>query len=370
MTARSRSRSRSRRRSPSPRAPESAFNDLEAALEERDPEAVGTIESALTDLDRISREANEGGAVASQEEIEAVHDTASDTFDAILPEEWKESDTEADFDLIDDHPRPDGGGGQRRRARAGRAGAPHRLRVLRVRPRAPAARPRPPGRRPRSRGWSGTGPRGEEGLAELIASDGSIRDLRDTRLALDEALEHARADHGRGRQRRHGDHERRADRVPRGPRGDPDHRRDHGEHGRGEPWAAPPDPARGAARPAGQRPAVRRLGARARLALPVRREARGDRGPGGDRGAVAGPELVLPPRLLDGLDRRASKARARRSPARPARRRGGRDHPRPLPARLLERLPGGLRDRAVPPGAPARGRDRHRPRRCVARAGR
>jgi high-affinity iron transporter len=176
---------------------QSAFNDLEAALEERDPEAVGTIESALTDLDRITREANEGGAVASQEEIEAVHDTASDTFDGILPEEWKESDTEADFDLIAislDQMEAAVNAGEREQAEQARLSAyaffefgPERL-LRGLDPQAVSE----------VEGLVWYGASGEDGLAELIASDGSVRDLRDTRLALDEALEHARQTTGEG----------------------------------------------------------------------------------------------------------------------------------------------------------------------------
>ncbi|MGH2923824.1 MAG: FTR1 family protein, partial [Solirubrobacterales bacterium] len=42
------------------------------------------------------------------------------------------------------------------------------------------------------------GARGKQGLAELIANDGSGRDIRDTRLTLDEALDEARAKTGEG----------------------------------------------------------------------------------------------------------------------------------------------------------------------------
>ena len=60
-----------------------------------------------------------------------------------------------------------------------------------------------------------------------------------------------------------------------------------------------------------------------RLALAVRREARGGGRPGRDRGPATGPQLVLPPGLLDRVDRRATASAARScSPRAPARRRG------------------------------------------------
>ena len=128
-----------------------------------------------------------------------------------------------------------------------------------------------------------------------------------------------------------------------------------------QPPPAAADLPRRPARAAGQRRCLFVAAARARLALAVRREARGDRRPGRDRGPAAGPELVLPPRLLDRVDRRPPQARegAARGGRGGGRRRGG-DGRRPLPARLLERLPRGLRDGPLPAGAAAQLRDRDR----------
>jgi high-affinity iron transporter len=175
----------------------SAFNDLESALQQRDPEGVATIEAALEDLDRMTREANEGGAVASQEEIDSVHDTAAGTFEEILPEEWKASDTEADFDLIAislDQMQVAVNAGERDQAEQARLSAyaffefgPERL-LRGLDPQLVAE----------VEGLVWYGAAGEEGLAELIASDGSPSDVRDTRLALDEALERAKDTTGEG----------------------------------------------------------------------------------------------------------------------------------------------------------------------------
>ena len=190
------------------------------------------------------------------DEVERSHDEASDALDAMFPDEWKESDTEADFDLVEislDQMEAAVSAGEREQAEQARLSAyaffefgPERL-----------LRGLDPQLTPRSRGWSGTAPRGKEGLAELIADDGSARDVRDTRLALDEALERAKGTTGEGASGDHGDHQRRPDRLPRGPRGDPDHRRDHRQHGRRQPPAAPADPARRAAGAARERAPVR-----------------------------------------------------------------------------------------------------------------
>ena len=174
---------------------------------------------------------------------------------------------------------------------------------------------------------------------------------------------------GRGRQRDHRDHQLGADRLPGGARGGPDHRRDRRLDGRHEAAPAPPDPARGDARGARQhRPLLRRRPA-PRLALAVRREARGDRRPGRDRGALTGAQLVLPQRLLDRVDQ-GPPAALEGADRRGRRRGGGRDRhrARPLHARVHQRLPRGLRDGALPPGAAAQLRDGDRPRRRLARA--
>ena len=46
------------------------------------------------------------------------------------------------------------------------------------------------------------GARGDDGLAELIADGAGSREVRETRLVLDEALDEARGEDRRGRQRR------------------------------------------------------------------------------------------------------------------------------------------------------------------------
>ena len=82
-------------------AAQQAFTDLEPTLAGIDAETSAEVEAALVELEAISKAANEGGEVASQDEIESVHETASSGFEAMAPEEWLESSSEADFDLVD-----------------------------------------------------------------------------------------------------------------------------------------------------------------------------------------------------------------------------------------------------------------------------
>ena len=176
---------------------ESAFHDLKSPLQERDPAGVATVEAALADLDRYSRDANEGVAVVDLDEVEAAHDRASDALEGMFPAEWKESSTEADFDLIEislDQMEAAINAGEREQAEQARLSAyaffefgPERF-LNSIDPQLVAE----------VEGLVWYGARGNEGLAELIANDGSGRDVRDTRLTLDEALGEARQATGEG----------------------------------------------------------------------------------------------------------------------------------------------------------------------------
>jgi high-affinity iron transporter len=175
----------------------SAFSDLQSELQERDPEGVQTVLAAFDELDRINADANEGRDVAPLEDVEELHDTASDALEGMMPDEWKESDTEADFDLIEislDQMEAAVNAGEREQAEQARLSAyaffefgPERL-LNSLDPQLVAT----------VEGYVWYGAEGKEGLAELIASDGSGRDIRETRLALDEELEHARQVSGEG----------------------------------------------------------------------------------------------------------------------------------------------------------------------------
>jgi high-affinity iron transporter len=176
---------------------ESAFNDLESTLEERDPEAVATVEHAFAELERYARDAHEGGEVVPVEQVDAAHATASDALDAMFPEEWKETDTEADFDLVDislDQMQAAVSAGEKDQAEQARLtayaffefGPELQLRAL------------DPQLVAEVEGLVWYGARGEEGLAQLVASGAPSDEVRETRLALDEALEQARGVVGEG----------------------------------------------------------------------------------------------------------------------------------------------------------------------------
>ena len=174
-----------------------AFNDLQSALEERDPAGVRTVLAAFEELERIGNDANEGREVVPLEDVERLHGEASDALDSMFPDEWKESDTEADLDLAAislDQMEAAVNAGERGQAEQARLSAyaffefgPERF-LNSLDPQLVAE----------VEGLFFYGAREKQGLAELIAGDGSARDIRDTRLALDEALEEARQLTGEG----------------------------------------------------------------------------------------------------------------------------------------------------------------------------
>ena len=246
--------------------------------------------------------------MVAQEEVEAAHDRASDTLDAIFPDEWKESSDEADYDLVDislDQLEAAVSAGEPKQAEQARLsayaffefGPELKLRAF------------DPSLVAEIEGLVWYGASGEAGLAQLIADNASIAEVRETRAALEEALNDGPREDRRGRQRHDGDHQRGDDRLPRGAGGDPDHRRDHRQPGRRPAAAAQAGLPRGAGCPARQLPALLRRPGRARIAVGLRGEAGGGGGTDRDRGPAAGDELVLPSRLLDRLDRRPPPAR-------------------------------------------------------------
>jgi high-affinity iron transporter len=176
---------------------ESALNDLESTFVERDPAAVETIETALAELERYSRSAHEGGRVVDLEEVEAAHGRASDALDAALPEEWKETDTEADFDLIDislDQMQAAISAGEWDQAEQARLSA---YGFFEFGP-EPLLRALDPQLVAEVEGLVWYGARDVDGLGELIATRAAIQDVRETRVELDEALDQARGVTGEG----------------------------------------------------------------------------------------------------------------------------------------------------------------------------
>jgi high-affinity iron transporter len=166
---------------------EAAFGDLEAALAERDRRKAVAAEHGLERLERYVEDAGGRRSVAGQEEVDAAHERTAELLDELFPEEWKESDSQSDFDLIDltlDRMEAAAAAGEWRQAEQARLEAYAFFEFgpeLSLRSLAPDVVARVEGLV-----WFGAD--GREGLAKLIAEERPRRDLRASRLALDEAL--------------------------------------------------------------------------------------------------------------------------------------------------------------------------------------
>jgi high-affinity iron transporter len=178
-------------------AAESGLDDLAGPLSESDPSVVSEVEHSLDQLRGIANDALEGRSVASQEEVDAIHAEASDALDAAMPDEWKESSDEADFDLVDialDQMEAAVSAGQYSQAEQARLSAyaffefGPEIKLNAFDPQLVTE----------VEGLVWYGARGVDGLGELIASGADAREIHDTRLVLDEALEEARARTGEG----------------------------------------------------------------------------------------------------------------------------------------------------------------------------
>ena len=333
-----------------------AFADLEGQLARRDrarTEAVGADVERLGAIVTQAGERTEG--VTPAEDVEALTARAERGLAATMPQEWQEPTDESDYDLIAltlDRLEAAVGAGQYPQAEQARLeayaffefGPERRLRSFN------------PGLTQDVEGliWFGAGD--QDGLAKLIAERAPRREVRETRLALDEKLADSAATLG--------DSANKATVVTNAAiivfR---------------EGLEAVLILAAITASFAGARRRMRRpvligaglgllvsrhhLGARpdaAALARALRREARGGGRAHRHRRAAADHQLVLPQGLLDGLDLALPQA------AQEARGGAGvrlllRPGARPRPARAHERLPRGLRDGALPAVAGALGRD-------------
>jgi high-affinity iron transporter len=166
----------------------SAFSDLEAELTRRDAARAGEVERALERLRVYVEDAGRRGRVAPEEDVEAAHEDASAALDDLIPEEWTEDDAQSDFDLVAltlDRMEAAVGAGEYRQAEQARLEAyaffefGPELSLRSIAPDVVA----------RVEGLVWFGAEGRDGLAKLIAERRSRREVRETRLALDEALE-------------------------------------------------------------------------------------------------------------------------------------------------------------------------------------
>ena len=174
-----------------------ALDDLEPALAERDPEGIATVEAAFDQLRTYTSDAHEGGVVVPLEDVEAAHDEASTALEAMFPPEWEEQGDEADFDLIDiSLDQMESAVSASEPAQAEQA----RLSTYAFFEFGPEIKLRAfdPQLVAQVEGLVWYGANGEDGLAELIASGAPYSDVHETRLALDEVLDDARATTGEG----------------------------------------------------------------------------------------------------------------------------------------------------------------------------
>jgi high-affinity iron transporter len=179
---------------------ESAFADLEGELTERDPRATAEVEAALEELEGYVEDAGRGGEIVSEDDVEGAHERATELLDDLFPEEWKEEDSQSDFDLIDltlDRMESAVAAGEYRQAEQARLEAYAFFEFgpeLSLRSIAPGVVAEV-----EALVWFGSGDL--DGLAKLIANRAPAREVRDTRLALDEALEEGAGTLGEGASR-------------------------------------------------------------------------------------------------------------------------------------------------------------------------
>ena len=178
-------------------AAQSALNDLSPELEKLDPDGLADLESVIDELAAHLDDANEGGEVVPVETIEEAHERATALIDETFPEPWKESSDEADYDLIQislDQMEAAVAAGQPQTAEQARLtayaffefGPEIKLKAF------------DPGMTTEIEGLMWYGARGFDGLASQIADEAGAREIRTTRIELDDALDDAAAKTGEG----------------------------------------------------------------------------------------------------------------------------------------------------------------------------
>jgi len=176
---------------------EAAFSDLEPVLLERDPAAVDEIKASFAELRADVDNAQQGVSVAPQEELDAARDRAAQTFERISPKEWTEPSDEADYELVGislDQLEAAAGAGRYQEAEQARLAAYGFFEFgpeLKLRAFDPQLALEIEGLI-----WYGAG--GDAGLADLVARNAPLSDIRETRIDLDEKLADARALTGDG----------------------------------------------------------------------------------------------------------------------------------------------------------------------------
>ncbi|HEX3239073.1 MAG TPA: FTR1 family protein [Solirubrobacterales bacterium] len=176
---------------------EAAFSDLEPFLLEIDPAAVARIKAAHAEMRADVDNAQQGKSVASQESLEAAQEKASAEVERISPEQWSEGGDEADYELVAislDQLEAAVGAGRYQEAEQARLaaygffefGPELKLRAFDTQLALEIE------------GLIWYGANGDKGLANLIADNASLSEIRETRVDLDQKLNDARAITGDG----------------------------------------------------------------------------------------------------------------------------------------------------------------------------
>ena len=173
----------------------SALSDLSPVLEQRDPEALAALEDKIDELAGYFDDANVGTNVVELETVESAHDDAIDMMNDLFPDEWLEESDDADYDLVQislDQMEAAIGAGEPQTAEQARLtayaffefGPEVKLQAF------------DPNLAVEIEGLMWYGAAGHDGLAQQIADDAGAREIRETRLALNDKLEEARAKTG------------------------------------------------------------------------------------------------------------------------------------------------------------------------------
>jgi high-affinity iron transporter len=176
---------------------EAAFSDLEPILLGRDLAAVGRIKDEFAAMRRDVDDAQQGKAVVPQEQLDAASARAAEEFERISPEEWSEGGDEADYELVEislDQLEAAAGAGRYQEAEQARLaaygffefGPELKLRAFDTQLALEIE------------GLIWYGAAGDKGLANLVADNAPLTEIRETRLDLDEKLADARAITGDG----------------------------------------------------------------------------------------------------------------------------------------------------------------------------
>lgn len=178
-------------------AAESALGDISPDLERIDPARLAELEAVIEETAGYLDDAGQGGEVVPLETVEDASARTLALVDSLFPEPWRESSDAADFDLIQislDQ--------MEAAVSAGRPGTAEQARLTAYAffEFGPEIKLKAfdPGLTAEVEGLMWYGARDLDGLAKQIAEGAGAREIRTTRLELDQALAEAAAKTGEG----------------------------------------------------------------------------------------------------------------------------------------------------------------------------